>query len=166
MNGRREAVQLKRYGGWRWVILRMYRVGRGGQCLDSAKEWRRKTLETIRARHFGLKHWCRAAVMLGSLLGFRASVGLLRVALRGAPIWWQFPIPFNVRSTGCHLASGCTGPPKMLGGVGVRSTHSFTIYGRRVGYRVRSVHPFEALFGTNVGVRSPPPRPSKHLSAQ
>ena len=70
MNGIREAVQLKRYGGWRWVILRMYRVGRGGQCLDSAKEWRRKTLETIRARHFGLK-WCRAAVMLGSLLGFR-----------------------------------------------------------------------------------------------
>jgi len=52
-----------------------------------------------------------------------------------------------------------TGPLIMPGKVGVRSTHSYTIYGRRVGYRLRSVHPFEGLFGTNVGFRSPPPRP-------
>src|ERR1700722_2919902 len=51
------------------------------------------------------------------------------------------------------------GPLIMPGKVGVRSTHSYTIYGRRVGYRLRSVHPFEGLFGTNVGFRSPPLRP-------
>ena len=59
-----------------------------------------------------------------------------------------------------------TGPLIMAGKVGVRSTHAYTIYGRRVGYRLRFVNPFEALFGTNVGVRSQPMRPSKCLSTQ
>ena len=52
-----------------------------------------------------------------------------------------------------------SGPLIMPGKVRVQSTHSYTIYGRRVGYRLRSVHPFEGLFGTNVGFWSPPLRP-------
>ena len=34
-----------------WMI---YRAGRGGEGLDSAKEWPKKILEAIRARRFGL----------------------------------------------------------------------------------------------------------------
>jgi hypothetical protein len=54
------------------------------------------------------------------------------------------------------------GPLTMPGRVGARSTPSFTIKGKRVGYRVRSVHPFGQLFRGEVGVRGPPPTPSYH----
>jgi len=46
----------------------------------------------------------------------------------------------------------------MPGRVGARSPTPFTIKGKKVGYRIRSVHPCKAVFSGEVGFPGPPLR--------